>query len=516
MQVSARPISNASPERVRVRPGQTAASIGSSPGPAAAPASSAYRRLLAWPRLHQLLYLGCDLAAITVAQMIAAAVVHQYMHVPLADLNPFEYYRFYIPFFAVFLYLFQGYKSLEMRRPEQELARSCKAVSAGFVGLVLFNFVLFRSQPFSRYMVITWFCLACVLLVSARFTLQAMYAQLWKAGLCRRRTLLIGSREGMVDLQQLLATQRHHGYDFVGFLAGAAGQPLAPGKMHKVPVLGPPEEWRQAVAETRANLVIVVQSGILSEEPWLEDLLFSCSQMQVDVELYSPVLATFALQYEHDEFAGCFRFYSKTQWSRTVQRAAKRTIDALVGVAGSLLTILLVPLIWILLRLEDGGPVFYRSAYLVQGGRVRHYLKFRTMRVDADEILVTDPALRARFQTQQKLINDPRVTRVGRFLRRSSLDEFPQFFSILLGHLSLVGPRTIRREEAARYGPLLEKLLSCKPGLTGFWQVMGRQTTTYEERVRMDMFYIARWSIWLDLLIIVKTFWKVLKAEGAY
>lgn len=136
--------------------------------------------------------------------------------------------------------------------------------------------------------------------------------------------------------------------------------------------------------------------------------------------------------------------------------------------------------------------------------------------MDADRILEQDAALRSRFREKQKLIDDPRVTRIGRLLRRSSLDEFPQFFSILKGDLTFVGPRTIREEEAVHYGPLLEKLLSVKAGVTGFWQVMGRQTTTYAERVQMDMFYIDKWSIWLDLVIIAKTFWKVLKAEGAY
>ena len=138
------------------------------------------------------------------------------------------------------------------------------------------------------------------------------------------------------------------------------------------------------------------------------------------------------------------------------------------------------------------------------------------MRVDADHILETDTALRARFREQHKLVDDPRVTKIGRILRKYSLDEFPQFFSVLIGDLTFVGPRTIRDQEAVRYGRRLEKLLSVKPGLTGFWQVMGRQTTTYHERVQMDMFYLDHWSIWLDLVIIAKSFWKVLKAEGAY
>lgn len=136
--------------------------------------------------------------------------------------------------------------------------------------------------------------------------------------------------------------------------------------------------------------------------------------------------------------------------------------------------------------------------------------------MNADQILETDEELRSRFREQHKLIDDPRITKLGRFLRRFSLDEFPQFFAVLRGGLTFVGPRTIRDEEAARYGPHLEKLLSVKPGLTGFWQVMGRQTTTYQERVYMDMFYVDRWSIWLDLVIIAKTFWTVLNGEGAY
>jgi lipopolysaccharide/colanic/teichoic acid biosynthesis glycosyltransferase len=138
------------------------------------------------------------------------------------------------------------------------------------------------------------------------------------------------------------------------------------------------------------------------------------------------------------------------------------------------------------------------------------------MRTNAQEILDRDPALKAKFAEKHKLIDDPRVTRVGRVLRKYSIDELPEFFLVLAGKLTLIGPRAITRAEACKYGDCLQKLTSVKPGMTGFWQVMGRQLTTYEERIRMDMFYIDHWSIWLDLWIFIKTFWKVLRAEGAY
>jgi len=186
------------------------------------------------------------------------------------------------------------------------------------------------------------------------------------------------------------------------------------------------------------------------------------------------------------------------------------------GLVGSLITLLLTPIIGLLIKIEDGGPIFYQSAYVGPDCEDRYYLKFRTMRVDADLVIKQNDKLRRQFEKQYKLIRDPRVTRIGRFLRKSSLDELPSFFSILRGDISMVGPRTIMQVQRERYGPSLPKLLSVKPGLTGFWQVMGRQLTTHEERVQMDMFYIDRWSIWFDLLIIAKTVRTVLFGDGAY
>lgn len=472
--------------------------------------------LLAWPLLHKLAYLGGDLLAFTLAHILAVRLLEHHLRIPGIALNPDEYHRFYIPFFAAILYLFDGYKSPELRRPEQELERSCKAAAVSFLGLVLFNFVVFRRESFSRYLVVLWFVLACALLLTARFTVRFFYNRLWKAGRCRRRAILLGSTSGLSEYQRLLSIQRHYGCDLVGMLTLAEDRASSTTAIAHIPVLGSLEEWESALTRTGANVLVVSYPAIPDGEERLGELLRRSKQLRVDVELFSSVLATANMNFEHDEFSGCFRFYAKPQWRVAVQRALKRALDVGIGLIGSIATLFITPLVFVLVNLEGRGPLFYRSAYLGQDGRTRHYLKFRTMRVDADRMLEADAALRLRFRERQKLIDDPRITRMGHFLRKYSLDEFPQFFSVLLGALTFVGPRTIREEEAERYGPLLKKLLSVKPGVIGFWQVMGRQTTTYQERIHMDMFYIERWSIWLDLVIIAKSFWKVLKAEGAY
>jgi exopolysaccharide biosynthesis polyprenyl glycosylphosphotransferase len=474
-----------------------------------------HTRLLAWPQLHKFIYLAGDVFAITFAHTLALHGVQRMLSSPASALNPFEYHRFYIPYFVAILYLFDGYKSPELRRPEQELERSCKAVAVSFLGLVLFNFVVFRSEVFSRYMLASWFVLACVFLVGMRFALRALHERLWKNGRFRRRAVLIGSAAGLSEYRQLLAIQRHHCYNLVGMLTDR--EELDPtASIPDLPLLGFWDQWERTLATTEANILIVAYSPTLNGEAWIGDLLQRCKQLRVDVELYSCMLATAHMNYEHDEFSGCFRFYAKSEWSAALQRAMKRGIDIVMGLVGSAVTLLLTPFVWVLVNLEDPGPVFYSREFVGSDGQIHYYRKFRTMLNDADDILRRDPNLKAEFVRQYKLKDDPRMLRIGRWMRRFSVDEFPQFFSVLSGKLTFVGPRVISGEERQRYGVLLPKLLSFRPGLTGFWQVMGRQTTTYYERVHMDMFYIDRWSIWLDLIIIAKTFWKVLKAEGAY
>lgn len=193
----------------------------------------------------------------------------------------------------------------------------------------------------------------------------------------------------------------------------------------------------------------------------------------------------------------------------------KRALD-LVG--ASLALVLLSPVLIaaaLAVKLQDGGPVFYRRRCVGYDGDFDAF-KLRSMRVDADCYLAERPELLAEFQRNYKLKNDPRVTTVGVFLRKTSIDELPQLFNVLRGEMSLVGPRMITRPELDKYGDKRDVLLTVKPGMTGYWQVTGRQDVEYGERVQMDMYYIKHWSLALDLQILVKTPWKVLKREGAH
>jgi undecaprenyl-phosphate galactose phosphotransferase len=193
----------------------------------------------------------------------------------------------------------------------------------------------------------------------------------------------------------------------------------------------------------------------------------------------------------------------------------KRLID-LIGASVAL--VLLSPVLIaaaLAVKLYDGGPAVYRRRCVGCDGDF-DALKLRSMRVDADRYLEQHPELLAEFQRNYKLNNDPRVTPVGAFLRKTSIDELPQLFNVLRGEMSLVGPRMITRPELDKYGDKRDALLTVKPGMTGYWQVAGRQEVEYGDRVEMDMYYIRHWSLGLDLQILLKTPWKVLKREGAH
>jgi len=169
----------------------------------------------------------------------------------------------------------------------------------------------------------------------------------------------------------------------------------------------------------------------------------------------------------------------------------------------------------LLIRVVDGSPVIYRRRVVGPRGEFDAF-KFRSMRRDADALLATDSTLKQTYSQNFKLKSDPRVTKLGSFLRKYSLDELPQLFNVLCGQMSLVGPRMITAPELTKYGCYQELLLTMKPGITGHWQVQGRQDVEYAERVRMDVEYITHWRVVMDLKILMITPWRVISGKGAY
>jgi lipopolysaccharide/colanic/teichoic acid biosynthesis glycosyltransferase len=194
----------------------------------------------------------------------------------------------------------------------------------------------------------------------------------------------------------------------------------------------------------------------------------------------------------------------------------KRGLDYMVATTLLLAFAPVLAVVAVTVRLSSPGPVLYRRRVVGQRGRCFDALKFRTMYINGDAILAAQPELAAELARTGKLVDDPRVTPLGRWLRRWSLDEFPQLLNVLRGEMSLVGPRMISEGEAAHFGRWRENLFTVPPGLTGLWQVSGRSQLGYEERVQLDMHYIRSYSIWSDVEVLLRTVPAVLKGVGAY
>jgi Undecaprenyl-phosphate galactose phosphotransferase WbaP len=293
---------------------------------------------------------------------------------------------------------------------------------------------------------------------------------------------LVGSTEladaAILSDQELLILLNDHGADFVVVAVGS-GQPVA--------------ERSVISALRRTNRPIALV-------PAMEGL---------------PVVGL----RQHHFFSHDFvMLVSRNNLARPFSRALKAAFDQLVA---AVLVLLFAPLLLTLALLvrSDGGPAFYRHRRIGAAGRSFGCMKFRTMAVDADTVLdhllATDPAAAAEWAATQKLRDDPRVTRLGQFLRRSSLDELPQLFNVLRGEMSLVGPRPIVPAEVVRYGDEIEYYYETKPGLTGLWQVSGRSDTSYQRRVRLDVWYVRNWTLWHDVAILIKTIPAVFLQRGA-
>lgn len=201
---------------------------------------------------------------------------------------------------------------------------------------------------------------------------------------------------------------------------------------------------------------------------------------------------------------------------RKIYFVIKRFFDFILSLIAIILLLPVFLIIAIAIKLDSKGPVFFKHKRIGKNGKMIGVYKFRSMVINAEELMKNfTKEQKEEYEKNFKLDNDPRITKVGKFLRKSSLDELPQLLNILIGNMSIVGPRPIVTKELEKYGNQKDKFLSVTPGLTGFWQASGRSDVDYDERIKMELYYVDHCSLWLDFKIILKTFVAVIKKEGA-
>jgi exopolysaccharide biosynthesis polyprenyl glycosylphosphotransferase len=374
-------------------------------------------------------------------------------------------------------------------------------------------------------------------LVYATF-LYLLIAYLVKNTLFSRLTLayfLVLSLILQVELERaVVAIRRHryaHGLDLVPTIVVGAVEDLAaagldaPGLQRGLGMQLLHTEAGTVAVKSFGQLEAVLGGGaaravlLASSLPDISQIVELCLRQYVTVYALGGTVRT--LPYPSDVL-----FVNHTPLLRVrdllivgVGARVKRLMDTVLAGLGVLVFSPLLLVLAVLVKLTSRGPVLFGHRRLGEGGTPIRVYKFRSMVVDAEvrlqEVLAADPSLRAEYEATYKLKQDPRVTRLGRWLRRTSMDELPQLFNVLRGDLSLVGPRPIVADEIAKYGSASAVILRVRPGVTGLWQVSGRSDVDYGERVRLDMEYITHWSLWLDLRILAATLPAVLRRKGA-
>lgn len=206
----------------------------------------------------------------------------------------------------------------------------------------------------------------------------------------------------------------------------------------------------------------------------------------------------------------------KTKISKKVYIKIKRVIDVILASVALILLSPLFAIIAIAIKIDSKGPVFFAHKRIGKNGNIIKLYKFRSMVINAEELIKSfTPEQMREYKENYKLTNDPRITKVGKFLRKTSLDELPQLINIINGDLSIIGPRPVIADELEKYGTNKDKFLSVTPGLTGYWAANGRSNTTYEQRMEMELYYIDNLSLKMDIKVFFKTILSVLKKEGA-
>jgi Undecaprenyl-phosphate galactose phosphotransferase WbaP len=345
---------------------------------------------------------------------------------------------------------------------------------------------------------------------------------LFALGLWRDNVIIIGAGIAGIETARGLKADRHLGYQVIGFLdddENIAKDVRIDGAVYRI--FGKIKHFRKFLKHLDISTVIIAIPSLSMEKS---------SKLTNEIQKYAksvmlvPDIKGVALtntELYHLFVQQLFLLKINNNLKSLHNRFIKRTFDLILTLVCMPLLLPFIAILGLLIKLGSPGPIFFRHTRVGHGGRPFHIYKFRSMYRDSRErlerILATDPASKQEWTTYFKLKNDPRITPIGRFFRRTSLDEIPQLFNVLKGEMSLVGPRPVLKDEITKYYKEFADYYNLvHPGITGLWQVNGRNDVDYEARVGLDTWYVLNWSLWLDIVILLKTFRVVLKKEGAY
>jgi Undecaprenyl-phosphate galactose phosphotransferase WbaP len=424
--------------------------------------------------------------------------------------------RFYsevFPAVLIFLGAFfsQGLYPAMLLHPAEEMRRVFHSVSAVLLVLVSITFFLKEGLAYSRYIfLVSWALVPPGVLLGRAFTRRLLSGMSWWPV----SAIVLGTGPAAQQVARSLK-DTDRGLRITGVLLEDSFEEWDPdlppviGRLCDTPIV-------RGQGSVRYGILAMPHRSYAEICKIIQD---HCRGFH-RILIVTDIIGICCLGISPREIGGQVGLEIPQRLSFLAPKIIKRCLDLVFGTILVLMCIPLLLIICIAIKVTSRGPIFFGHLRYGRDGRAFRAFKFRTMVTNADQILeghlARHPELMLEWQLNHKLKNDPRITPVGRWLRRSSLDELPQLFNIVLGHMSLVGPRPIVESEIARYATSYDLYTRVPPGLTGLWQVSGRNNTTYEERVAFDEYYIRNWSIWMDVYILARTFQAVLQGEGAY
>ncbi len=467
---------------------------------------------------NKILILGICLLVVDYLAIISAELSAFFLRnllVPNGGLLRISWLNFWVVFPLLYI-LFINVQQLYTRRTQfwQIIEKLFQASLYAIVAIVLVLYLAQITASTSRlFIVLLWF-LSFIYLTIFRYVTKKV---LEKMQLLQIPILIIGAGKTAELLVKGTLNDAGIGYKIIGLLED---NHVKRGILNKFPVLGTFADAEQVIKDKGVQYVVVAAPGL--EQDKLTKLIYRVQPLVKNLgiipNLVGVPMGGIAVESLFNEKLMMLRL--KNNLARPLNRWLKTLFDFVLTSVGTILIspILLFIALWI--YIDSPGPVIFKHKRIGKNGKPFYCYKFRSMCVDAntklENLLKNNPEAKAEWEHDFKLKNDPRVTKSGAFLRKTSLDELPQIFNVLKGEMSLVGPRPIIQAELERYGEYVSDYLMVKPGITGMWQVSGRSDIDYENRVLLDSWYVRNWSVWLDIVMLFKTFKVVLLRKGAY